>query len=61
MGWVRVQTFSISEKHALWNKRFLVLCVGQMYLMKSQEVRKTKTKQSPNNLCHFINSFMNSS
>lgn len=39
MGWVRVQSFAIGDKHGLWNKRFLILCSGQLYLMKSQEVR----------------------
>lgn len=37
-GWIRLQAFSLGGKHSLWNKRYLILCVGEMYLLKSQSV-----------------------
>ena len=38
-GWVRVRLLSVTEKRALWNKKYLVLCVGELFVYKSEDVR----------------------
>lgn len=37
MGWVRVQSITLGDKH-LWSKRFLILCRGELFLMRSKEL-----------------------